>query len=119
MDGASADVVAAYLSGGRESGTAHRRQKAAAVACIMSVEVFTSEGGGLHAFGLPLKVRVVLSVAAPVWGATLSFQICDDSNRPVTHVWIQDSDLPFCRAAGTEVSSARCRSRSCSWAATT
>ena len=103
LDGPSAEVVAAYLAKNAGSGGAYRRKAPSDQPAITSVELQTSEGNGLHAFGLPLRIRIGLATPSPLWGATVSFQICDPANRPVTHVWIQDSDLPFCRAAGEEM----------------
>jgi lipopolysaccharide transport system ATP-binding protein len=102
MDGASSEVVAAYLTRSGGSGGSYRRKATADRPCVMGVDVVTSEGGGLHAFGLPLRVRIALSTPSPLWGATVSFQICDETSRPITHVWVQDSDMPFCRSAGEE-----------------
>ena len=103
MDGPAPDVISAYLAAGTRAGTRYERTSPASGSCILGVEVSTSHADGVHAFGEPLTLRFRVRAAEPLWGATLSFQICDESYRPVTHVWIEDSQLAFCREAGEQV----------------
>jgi len=69
-------------------------------ASIVAVDVVTSEPESVHTFGKPLLVKFRICCRSPVPNASLSFQVLDDNLRPVVHLWVFDSEKPFCREPG-------------------
>jgi lipopolysaccharide transport system ATP-binding protein len=67
---------------------------------VTRIEVLTSEPGGIHAFGKPLKFQFEINTPRPVKGAALSFQVMHGDTQPVAHMLILDSETPFLRKPG-------------------
>jgi len=67
---------------------------------IIRVEVRTSEQNGIHRFGQPLEIEMVLSAPGPIEDASVSFQIMNGLQQPVTHIWVFDSQIPMGRQPG-------------------
>ena len=64
------------------------------------VEVATSEPGNTHRHGERLRLRFEVTTPAAIRSAAFAFQIIDSMMQPVMHIWLFDSDRPFCREPG-------------------
>jgi lipopolysaccharide transport system ATP-binding protein len=58
---------------------------------IRAIRIFTSEPGGIHIYGKPLKVEFEIQVPEKTEDLSLSFQVMNLQLQPVLHFWIVDS----------------------------
>ena len=89
MQSAQADVAAAYVT---QAGTAGNH--------LASARVVTSEPGGVHAWGKPVRFEFEIDVPEPASALCFSFQVIDADERSVCHLWCFDRDARFRREAG-------------------
>lgn len=73
---------------------------------IQSASIQTSLPNNVQEHGKPMQVEFKLNIAEPLEGAALSFQIMDQMESPVSHLWNFDAEIPFGRKAG--IVSLRC-----------
>ncbi|MEZ5384379.1 MAG: ABC transporter ATP-binding protein [Prosthecobacter sp.] len=94
-------AISAYLEGEAVSGTTYVMDKAAiAAAQVIKADVLTSEPGGTHVWGQPLRFIFEIRVKNPLQNASFSFQILDSLQQPVVHAWVYDSETPMLRSYG-------------------
>jgi lipopolysaccharide transport system ATP-binding protein len=99
--GPTSAVVGAYFRQTAQSASYHAAEgRDPAEPYIESVEIVTSEGGGVQAAGAPLEIRVTLHHTAPVPQACVSFQIVNQFQQPATHAWLYHTEAPVGRQAG-------------------
>ena len=67
---------------------------------IEAVRVTTSEPGGVHVCGKALTVTFAIFVPEGMRGGCLSFQILNQMQEPVIHLWLFDSETPILRSPG-------------------
>jgi lipopolysaccharide transport system ATP-binding protein len=67
---------------------------------IRKVELKTSLLNNVQMCGDPLEVIIELNTPKQIKNACLSFQISDFKDRNYVHLWVFDTDKPFCRASG-------------------
>jgi lipopolysaccharide transport system ATP-binding protein len=70
---------------------------------IVRAEVQCSEAGNNHNSGEAWKVRFEIHYPHALPKASLSFQIFNQFQSPILHLYTYDSDISICRGAGTTV----------------
>ncbi|WP_395736464.1 ABC transporter ATP-binding protein [Prosthecobacter sp.] len=101
FQGSTREAISAYLEDGVSAGTAYMPGKEPkGVAYVSKAEVLTSEPGGTHAWGQPLKFVFEITAKAPLQNASFSFHILDPLQQPVVHSWVFDSEQPMLRSPG-------------------
>jgi lipopolysaccharide transport system ATP-binding protein len=103
--GPTAEVVEAYVSALQRMDTRYVARGDATAPGFESIEVQTSLANGMHSFGEPLRVRFAIRRGAALSRFFLSFQVCDVSNKPITHVWVASEDL---QRLGDDLASLTC-----------
>lgn len=94
-------AISAYLEGGAVSGTTYVMDKAATGAAqVIKADVLTSEPGGTHAWGQPLRFVFEIRVKTPLQNASFSFHILDSRQQPIVHAWVFDSEQSMLRSEG-------------------
>ncbi|HEV7346840.1 polysaccharide ABC transporter ATP-binding protein [Telluribacter sp.] len=68
---------------------------------ITDVRLETSLPNNHHGCLAPLFVNITLHTPFPLRGACLSFQIVNNRQQPIAHLWSFDSERPMCRETGT------------------
>jgi len=99
--GSPQEVIAAYLEDGVARAPVFATAPSPDTPTVTRVEVLTSEPGNTHRHGERLRLRFDLTTPVAIRSATFAFQIVDSMLQPVAHLWVFDSDVPFCRAPGT------------------
>jgi lipopolysaccharide transport system ATP-binding protein len=64
---------------------------------LVSVRVTTSTRTQVHGFGKPLIFEFEIRFREKPGLGAFSFQIADESGRPIAHLWVTDSTLPWSR----------------------
>lgn len=100
-DAAPREAISTYLQRHATRRGIHEAEPSPDSPRITRVEVITSEPDCVQRNGTALAVEFEVSTPAAVSGAALSFQICDEYDRPVIHLWTFDSERPWCRSGGT------------------
>jgi ABC-type polysaccharide/polyol phosphate transport system ATPase subunit len=101
FQGASREAISAYLEGGTSAGTLHQSDKTSiGAAQISKAQVLTSEPGGTHAWGQPLRFVFEITVRNSLQNASFSFHILDSLQQPIVHSWVFDSEQPMLRSPG-------------------
>ncbi len=67
---------------------------------IREVELKTTYPNNIQACGSELEIIVELETPVKIKNACFSFQISDFKDRNYVHLWLFDSDVPFCRTSG-------------------
>jgi lipopolysaccharide transport system ATP-binding protein len=94
-------VIGAYLADGSSGESVFSASPAPDAPSVTRVEVGTSEPNSTHTHGRPLRLTFDLHTPRLIRSATFSFQIVDALRQPIVHMWLFDSQRPFCRSAGT------------------
>ena len=68
---------------------------------VVSARVTTSTGTRVHGFGKPLVLDFEIRFREKPKLGAFSFQIVDQSGRPIAHLWVTDSMLPWSRRGTT------------------
>jgi lipopolysaccharide transport system ATP-binding protein len=104
IDGAVSDVISTYLSKGAiEPIYVCAPVKSGSSPHIRRIEVFTSNANGVHKFGEPIKVKVLISHDKPMARACFSFQIINQHQLPVIHAFAFNPDVQFGSCSGESV----------------
>ncbi len=103
FDGATSDGIAHY----RAMQTALVDRAAAYVALpgtagnhVAAAHVVTSDPGGVHRWGRPIRFEFDLVIPEPASALCFSFQVIDADERSVCHLWCFERDARFRRDAG-------------------
>ena len=64
---------------------------------LVSVRVTTSTRTQVHGFGKPLVFEFEIRLREKPGLGAFSFQIADETGRPIAHLWVTDSTLPWSR----------------------
>jgi ABC-type polysaccharide/polyol phosphate transport system ATPase subunit len=64
---------------------------------IRRARVITSTGTGVHHFGKPLELEFEINLLRKLNAGAFSFQIVDNSARPIAHLWLLESENPWTR----------------------
>jgi len=99
--GGTPEVLDTYVSALAKSVSRYQSPASQRPSHIVAIEVQTSHGNGVHAFGRPLALRFKVRLAAGMSRFFLSFQICDVSNKPLTHLWVASDELADAAHEGT------------------
>ncbi|GAB2784042.1 hypothetical protein GCM10027275_30180 [Rhabdobacter roseus] len=67
---------------------------------IIRAEVKTNLPNNHHTCLAPLVVEIDVHTPFPLRGASISFQVVNNRDQPITHLWTFDSERPMCREAG-------------------
>ncbi|MEM6523802.1 MAG: ABC transporter ATP-binding protein [Bacteroidota bacterium] len=67
---------------------------------IESVKVVTSESHNTHIYAKPCRIEFDIMTKKSIKGACLSFQILNEFDTPILHLWVFDSEKSFCRNPG-------------------
>ena len=67
---------------------------------IQKVALTTSLPNNVQLNGGQLKIDIDLFTPYPIKGACFSFQIIDSKERNFSHLWVFDTDIPYCRESG-------------------
>jgi len=101
FQGATREAISAYLEGGTAAGTTYLTDKAPnGAAQVIKADVLTSEPGGTHAWGQPLRFVFEIRVKTPLQNASFSFHILDSLQQPIVHAWVFDSERSMLRSEG-------------------
>lgn len=104
IDGPTAEVVKAYVSeelGGLGTSVEYRAPANAPPNHLASARVYTSDEDGRHRWGQSITFEFQLRISEPVRGLCFSFQVVDELQQPICHLWIFDSEIPFGRTRGS------------------
>jgi lipopolysaccharide transport system ATP-binding protein len=100
--GPSAEAVRRFLANGRaelDAGPCYLASKGKQGHFLRRAAVHTSEPGGEHRWGQPIQFEFEFQLDEPRDGLCFSFQIIDETERPMTHFWLLDRTDLF-RAGG-------------------
>lgn len=99
--GITAKVLSTY-SNTQLSGFVFTAHPDASNPSFTRIEIVTSEGGLVQAYGKPMSVFFEINMpAADTKNMALAFQVINSiNNQPVLHNWIFDTDNPICRKQG-------------------
>jgi len=105
FDGATAEGIANYraLQGGGEVRAGEYRAEAAGAKPsnhVRAARVVTSDPGGVHRSGEPLRLEFDLDVPEPTSTLCFSCKLVDADERNVVHLWCFDASARFRREAG-------------------
>jgi lipopolysaccharide transport system ATP-binding protein len=64
---------------------------------LVRARVSTSTGTGIHHFGKPLAFEFEFQFSKRIKNGAFSFQIIDESARPIGHLWLLDAEKPWTR----------------------
>lgn len=67
---------------------------------IKSVKIETSEESNTHIHGNPIKIEFLIVNNKSIRGASLSFQVLNEFDIPIMHLWVFDSEQEMCRTPG-------------------
>jgi lipopolysaccharide transport system ATP-binding protein len=67
---------------------------------VAAARVITSDAGGVHRWGHPVKFEFELEIPEPASALCFSFQMIDADERAVAHLWCFARDARFRREAG-------------------
>ena len=100
LQGTPQEVIASYLEDGAARAAVFAAPPSPDSPSVTRVEIVTSEPGNTHRHGERLQLRFEVTTPVAIRSATFAFQIVDSMMQPVVHLWLFDSDRPFCRAPG-------------------
>jgi lipopolysaccharide transport system ATP-binding protein len=70
---------------------------------IRRARVITSTGTGVHHFGKLLELEFEIHLSRQLSAGAFSFQIVDNSARPIAHLWLLESEKPWTREGGVKL----------------
>jgi len=85
------DIWSGNKGGGGEYSDANKRTG------VTLARVITSEPNQIHRFGEPLTFEFEIVFAEKPKSGAFSFQIVDDQEKPIAHVWVHDSEQHWSR----------------------
>jgi len=99
--GHTAKVLSAYTTL-KLSGFVFTAPPDASSPSVNRIELVTSEGGSIQAYGKPMAVIFEINMpSADTKNMALAFQVINRvNNQAVLHNWIFDADMPICRKKG-------------------
>lgn len=97
----SLDAVRKYFDVNKQSNIVYQNLTGSDNPYVSKVELKTSLPNNIHLNGDKMQVDIEIKTQKAINGACFSFQMVDSKERNFTHLWIFDSDLPFCRSEGT------------------
>jgi lipopolysaccharide transport system ATP-binding protein len=103
FDGPTAEGVAHYRAmqtAHSDSAAAYRAPRGSGGNYLAAARALTSEPGGVHRCGQPIRFEFDLEIPEPASGLCFSFQVIDADERTVCHLWCFDRDARFRRDAG-------------------
>ncbi len=101
MEGLPAEIIAAYLDSSASAGEGYEADaKEGPEAHVVSARVITSEPGGTHVYGQPLRFAFEIWTPEPLLNASFSFHILDSLRQPIIHAWVFDSEQAMLRRPG-------------------
>lgn len=99
--GKTSEVVKTYSDAIIKSNLIYSSEKKLQKPYIKKVELFTSLVNNVHICGEKLEIIFDLYTPRAIRNACFSFQFIDLSDRNYVHLWVFDSDIPYCREKGT------------------
>ena len=103
FDGATSDGIAHYRAMQSAHADAPSSYRAAAGTKgnrVLEARAVTSEAGGSHRFGKPIRFEFLLDVPDPASTLCFSFKVLDADDRAVCHLWCFDPAARFRRESG-------------------
>ena len=100
LEGPPDRVIQGYLEGSSAPAHVYSAPPMPASPSITRIELDTSDPANTHTHGKPMRLTFEVTTPCPIRSATFSFQIVDALMQPVVHMWVFDTDQPFCRAPG-------------------
>ena len=101
FNGATEAATSAYLQRMKTSRSTFTSVASSESPRVLKATVETSEPNGVHIWGEPLRITFILHTPTPLRGASFSFQIVNQHDQPIVHLWTFDSERPMCRTAGS------------------
>jgi lipopolysaccharide transport system ATP-binding protein len=95
------NVIAAYLEDGLSSNLVYSALPSQSIPSVTRVEALTSEPNNTQSHGKSVSFAFDLSIPHVVRSASFSFQIMDSMKQPIVHLWLLDSEKPWCHGPGT------------------
>jgi lipopolysaccharide transport system ATP-binding protein len=96
----TANVIKKYIDSNKSSDLIYINQSANQEPHIKKIELKTSLPENHQVNGDKMEVIIDVYAPYPIRGASLSFQFVDSRERNFTHLWLFDSDIPYCREKG-------------------
>jgi lipopolysaccharide transport system ATP-binding protein len=103
FDGATSDGIAHYRAMQAAHADAPSSYRAAAGTAgnrVLEARAVTSEPGGSHAWGKPIRFEFLLDVPEPATTLCFSFKVLDADDRAACHLWCFDPGARFRRESG-------------------
>jgi ABC-type polysaccharide/polyol phosphate transport system ATPase subunit len=103
FDGPTSEGIAHYRamqSAHTDAPASYRAAAAASGNRVLEARAVTSEAGGIHAWGKPIRFEFLLDVPAPANTLCFSFKVLDADDRAVCHLWCFDPGARFRRESG-------------------
>lgn len=97
----TSEVVKTYLDTIIKSNLIYTSSKVLKRPYIKKVELFTSLVNNVHICGEKLEVNFDVYTPEAVRNACFSFQFIDLADKNYVHLWVFDSDIPYCREKGS------------------
>jgi lipopolysaccharide transport system ATP-binding protein len=103
--GSTKDTISSYLSSKNSEENVYSSKKSpfSDTPYIERIAIKTSEENNTHIHGEPIEFEFEVVNKYPIKGASLSFQILNEFDTPVVHLWVFDSEQPFARNSGKHI----------------
>jgi lipopolysaccharide transport system ATP-binding protein len=107
FDGFTVDAINIYLNNNLATDHIFTSEPSNTTPKIIRAEVYTSNENNVHLHGEKIEFEFQLSIPNKLTGASFSFQILNNKDIPVIHLWTFDSEREMCREPG--IYTLRCR----------
>uniref|UniRef100_UPI003592FD50 ABC transporter ATP-binding protein n=1 Tax=Persicitalea sp. TaxID=3100273 RepID=UPI003592FD50 len=94
-------AINTYLTNYAPRGTVYSAPPDTFKPTVTQVKLNTSLPNNYHRCLDALTIDFTLHTPVPLRGACLSFQVVNNRQHPIVHLWSFDSERPMCREAGT------------------
>jgi lipopolysaccharide transport system ATP-binding protein len=93
-------IIAKYIDSNKSSDLIYENKDVKPGPSIKKIELITNLPDNHQTSGEKMEVNIELYTPYSIKGACLSFQFVDSKDRNFTHLWLFDSDNPYCRDEG-------------------
>jgi lipopolysaccharide transport system ATP-binding protein len=100
FDGFTGEAINTYLNINKATNHIFTSKPSTTTPKIIRAEVFTSNENKVHLHGKNINFEFQLSVPKKLTGASFSFQILNNKDIPIIHLWTFDSEREMCKEPG-------------------
>lgn len=94
------EAISKYLELRREKDLIYTAAPLQNAPSIIRAELVTSMPNNVHGHGAPMELIFDIHAPEGIAGAALAFQLINEYDVPVVHLWLYDTEIGFCRESG-------------------